>query len=97
MQHDQLTTGASVRVILPNAAVTVVTVQWHGSDALMLTYRDPAGRVAEEILYRHYEARIDLVEAGRPWSSDCTPLSSEHRTYTVPDNPSPLAREVQGA
>jgi predicted RecB family nuclease len=31
---------------------------------------DPGGRVAEEILYRHDEPRLDLVEAGRPWSFD---------------------------
>jgi len=70
MQLDHLTPGAAVRGLVPDAAVTVVSVQWHGADALTLTYRDPAGRVAEEILYRHDEPRLSLVEAGRPWSFD---------------------------
>ncbi len=70
MNLEDLIPGASVRGILPDAAVTVVNVQWHGSDALTLVYRDPAGKVADEILYRHDEARIEIVEQGRPWSFD---------------------------
>jgi hypothetical protein len=70
MQLDHLTPGATVRGLVPDAVVTVVNVQWHGADALTLTYRDPAGRVAEEILYRHDEPRLSLVDAGRPWSFD---------------------------
>jgi len=60
----------ALRGILPDAAVTVVSVEWHGSDALTLVYRGPNGRVADEILYRHDEARLEIVEAGRPWSFD---------------------------
>jgi hypothetical protein len=47
---EELQPGANVRGVLPDAAVSVVSVQWHGSDALTLVYRDPAGRVANEIL-----------------------------------------------
>ncbi len=50
--------------------VTVVNVEWHGSDALTLVYRGPDGRVADELLYRDDESRLELVEAGRPWSFD---------------------------
>jgi hypothetical protein len=59
---------AAVRGILPDATVTVVSVAWHGSDALTLVYRGPNGRVADEILYRHDEPRLEIVETGRPWS-----------------------------
>jgi SNF2 family DNA or RNA helicase len=70
MKLEELTSDAAIRGILPDAVVNVVSVQWHGSDALTLIYRDPAGKVADEILYRHDEARLELVEAGRPWSFD---------------------------
>jgi len=70
MKLEDLTPGASVRGILPDAAVSVVSVQWHGSDALTLVYRDPGGKVADEILYRHDEARLQVAEHGRPWSFD---------------------------
>jgi superfamily II DNA or RNA helicase len=67
---EDLQPDATVRGILPDAAVTVVSVAWHGSDALTLVYRGPSGRVADEIFYRHDEPRLEIVEAGRPWSFD---------------------------
>ena len=67
---EHLTPGAAVRGILPDALVTVVNAQWFGSEALELTYKDPSGKVANELLYRHDEPRIEVVERGRPWSFD---------------------------
>ena len=67
---EDLQPHASVRGILPECLVTVVSVQWFGSEALELTYKNPAGRVANELLYRHDEARLAVVEQGRPWSFD---------------------------
>jgi SNF2 family DNA or RNA helicase len=67
---EELQPNATVRGLLPDCLVSVVGVQWFGSEALELTYKDPAGRVANQLLYRHDEARLELVEAGRPWSFD---------------------------
>ena len=67
---EELQPNASIRGILPDSLVTVVNVQWFGSEALELTYKTPAGKVANELLYRHDEQRLDLVEHGRPWSFD---------------------------
>ena len=67
---EELTPGAALRGILPDAVVTVVNVQWFGSEALELTYKSPEGKVANELLYRHDEPRIEVVERGRPWSFD---------------------------
>ena len=67
---DQIQPNAALRGILPDCAVTVVNVQWFGSEALELTYKDPSGKVANVLLYKHDEHRRDLVEAGRPWSFD---------------------------
>ncbi len=69
-QLEDLKPNASVRGILPNGLVTVVSVQWHGSAAIELTYKTPEGRVANELLYRHDEARIEVAQEGRPWSFD---------------------------
>jgi hypothetical protein len=55
MKLEELQPDATVRGILPDALVAVVSVTWHGSDALTLVYRGPNGRVADEILYRHDE------------------------------------------
>src|SRR3989441_11506002 len=69
-QLEQLTRGASVRGILPDTLVTVVDVQWHGDVAITLTYRDAAGRLGNEILYRDREPGIEIATAGLPWSFD---------------------------
>ena len=67
---EELQPNTAVRGILPDALVTVVSVQWFGSEALELTYKTPAGKVANELLYRYDEPRIEVVELGRPWSFD---------------------------
>ncbi len=67
---EDLQPTAAVRGILPDQIVTVVSVQWFGSEALELTYKTPSGRVANELLYRHDEQRLQVVEHGRPWSFD---------------------------
>ena len=70
LKLEDLRPNAAVRGILPDALVTIVTVKWFGSEALELTYKDPSGRVANELLYRHDEQRLEIVEQGRPWSFD---------------------------
>ena len=67
---EDLQPNAAVRGLLPDSLVTVVNVQWFGSEALELTYKTPNGKVANELLYRDDEPRLELVEQGRPWSFD---------------------------
>jgi SNF2 family DNA or RNA helicase len=67
---EDLKHGASIKGILPDCLVTVVNAQWFGSEALELTYKNPAGKLANELLYRHDEPRIEIVAVGRPWSFD---------------------------
>jgi SNF2 family DNA or RNA helicase len=70
MKLEQLQPNAVVSGIVPDALVTVISVQWFGSEALELTYKTASGRVANELFYRHDESRLELVEQGRPWSFD---------------------------
>jgi len=70
MRLEDLQANAAVRGILPDCLVTVVNVLWYGTEALELTYKTPAGNVANELLYRHDEPRLTIVEQGRPWSFD---------------------------
>ena len=51
---EDLRPNASVQGILPNCLVTVVSTQWFGSEALELTYKDPGGKVANELLYTNF-------------------------------------------
>ncbi|MGC8494644.1 MAG: helicase-related protein [Syntrophobacteraceae bacterium] len=70
MRLEDLQPNAAVHGILPDSLVTVVSVQWYGSEALELTYKTPTGKVANELLYRDAESRLEIVELGRPWSFD---------------------------
>jgi superfamily II DNA or RNA helicase len=70
MTLEELTPSTAVRGIVPDSAVTVVSVQWFGSNALELTYKTAEGRVGNTLLYRDDESRLEVVDKGRPWSFD---------------------------
>ncbi|MFH0824231.1 MAG: helicase-related protein, partial [Pseudomonadota bacterium] len=65
-----MTRGAAVKGILPDGLVTVVDVKWIGSVAIELTYKDSAGRLGNELIYRDREPTIEVVTVGKPWSFD---------------------------
>jgi hypothetical protein len=63
--------GAHINGVLPDRAVTVVQVEWHGTQALTLTYRNDGGRVDQQLLYRADEAAaLEVEDVGRAWSFD---------------------------
>src|SRR5436309_914673 len=70
---EELTPNASVKGILPDALVTVVAARWIGSLAVELTYRDAAGQLGSELIYREREPALEVVTQGRPWSFDGDP------------------------
>ena len=65
---EELTRGARVKGILPDAVVTVVDVRWIGSVAVELTYKKPDGSVGNQLLYRDAEPSLEIVSAGLPWT-----------------------------
>jgi len=76
---------AAIRGILPDQVVTVVSVQRLGSEALELTYKTASGRAANELLYRHDEPRLEVVEFGRSWSFDRYKLPACHDAFAGGD------------
>lgn len=70
MVLEDLTPGMTVDGVLPRVTVTVVAVQWHGTGALTLTYRDPEARLAEVLLGRDAEARLTVPAVRSRWSFD---------------------------
>ena len=65
---EDLTRGALITGILPDGPVTVVDVKWYGSATVELTYKDAAGRLGSELLFRDREPTLGLAAAGRPWT-----------------------------
>jgi superfamily II DNA or RNA helicase len=68
---DDLTKGALARGVLADRAVKVVDVEWHGSNAITLTFTDEStGKPGQELLYRDDEPRLSIEQGGRAWSMD---------------------------
>lgn len=67
---EDLQIDMSMKGILPDSLVTVVSVKWYGDAALELTYKTPSGQVSNEILYRSDEERLEIAAEGAPWSFD---------------------------
>ena len=53
-----------------NAPITVISVKWHGTNALTVTYRSVNGTVGEQILYREDEPNLQIANKSLPWSFD---------------------------
>ena len=70
---EALTPGARVRSVVVGSAVTVISAQWHGSNAITLTYRDDAGSVAQTLLYRDVEPSLIVEQAARAYAFDGDP------------------------
>jgi SNF2 family DNA or RNA helicase len=67
---EDIKPGVALAGVLGDSQVGVVSVQWFGSEALELTYKTAAGALGNELLYRHDENRLEIVQEGRPWSFD---------------------------
>ncbi|MCC6694826.1 MAG: DUF3883 domain-containing protein [Candidatus Hydrogenedentes bacterium] len=67
---EDLKPDAAVEGILHRGVATLVSVKWIGSNAVEVTYKDAAGALGSQLLYRDDESRLQLVHEGRPWSLD---------------------------
>jgi len=67
---EDLTIGTSVKGILSGRLVTIEQTKWFGQNAVQVTFKDAQGAVAEQLLYRDDEARLEIAAVGRPWSFD---------------------------
>jgi superfamily II DNA or RNA helicase len=65
---EDLIPGAQVKGVLAGGPVTVVSVKWHGSNAMELTYKDCEGRPDVTLLYRDREPALEILQPGRQWS-----------------------------
>ena len=62
MRLEDLQPLSTVREVHPDGAVTVVSVQWFGSEALELTYKTATRAIANELPYHLKPSRIDGPE-----------------------------------
>jgi len=67
---EDLKRNTQVKGLNPSGLVTILNVQWHGSDVVELTYRDISGKDNSELLFRDREIDLEVTEAGTPWAFD---------------------------
>lgn len=67
---EDIKNGAAVRGIASNQAAQVLSIDWIGDQAINVVFRDNNGIVAEAVLYRDDEHRLEVEQGGRPWSFD---------------------------
>ncbi len=70
MRLEDLTRGIQVKGIDSHQFVTVIDVQWHGADAVELSFKRANGQPGIQLLYRDSEATLEIAQAGRVWSFD---------------------------
>lgn len=70
---EDIKPNSQIKGILPSGQITVINVQWHGSDVVEITYRDTAGKLGSELLFRDRQADLEVSEPGRPWAFDADP------------------------
>lgn len=67
---EEITVGSNVAGVAGQEPVSIVAVKWHGTAGLEITYRDNKGQVADQLLFRDDEVRIQIMNGKLPWSFD---------------------------
>jgi len=67
---EQVTVGSTVKGIVGNEAVSIVAVQWYGTNVLEITYKDSKGTPGTQLLYRETEPTLEVLSNNLPWSFD---------------------------
>ena len=67
---EDLTTGCIVSGLVKNESVQIVAVKWYGNAVMEITYKNSQGLLANQLLYREDEARLNVEDSNLPWSFD---------------------------
>ena len=67
---EQITVGASVTGLSCTGAVSIISANWRGSDALVVTFRDRAGLLGEQLLFRDDVESLEVLDSSLPWKFD---------------------------
>ena len=65
MDLEEIAAGQRIAGLIPAQAVTILAVQWHGSDAVELTYKTGSGGLGQQVAYRDDQDQLTIAGAGR--------------------------------
>ncbi|MCK9893894.1 helicase-related protein [Frankia sp. AgB32] len=64
MLLEELTSGLRLDGLIPAEVITVLAAQWHGSDAIELTYKTTAGVLGQQVVFRSDQDKLSVARAG---------------------------------
>lgn len=64
---EELKSGIQLTGIVPQQAVTIVDVAWHGTAAVEIIYKQADGRPGNQLLYRSDEANLEISHTRQQW------------------------------
>ncbi len=71
---EDLKPNSQVKGLLPHDTVTLLSVQWIGSDVVEVSYRGTTGKLGSELLFRDREADLVVTAPGAAWAFDADPV-----------------------
>ena len=82
---EDITVGSSVKGIVAGETVSIVAVQWFGTNVIEITYKNSAGVLGAQMLYRESEAGIEVLSGNLPWSfdADATKMKLASEAYRI--------------
>ena len=86
MQLEELKPGLRVDGLIPGEVITVIATQWHGTDALELTYKNSAGGLGQQVVFRKDQGSLSVAESGsRPFDATASDfkLAAEAQRITL--------------
>lgn len=70
MQLEQLEPGVRLGGLMPGVDVIVIAAQWHGTDAVELTYKTTNGALGQQLVYRRDAVSLSVSQAAlRPFDA----------------------------
>lgn len=67
---EDIIVGSHLTGIAGNEPISVVAVQWYGTNVIEITYKNSRGVPGTQLLYREDEERIHVKDDHLPWSFD---------------------------
>lgn len=64
VQLEELKAGLRVEGLIPAEVITVLAAQWHGADAVELTYKDAGGGLGQQVIFRKDEGQLSVAQSG---------------------------------
>lgn len=73
MLLEEFRRGLRVEGLIPTEVITVIAAQWHGPDALELTYKTTAGSLGQQVVFREDQDNLSVAQSGsRAFDADAS-------------------------